>query len=393
MITQINSKSSFAVFILLSMAVHLIGCLVADWFGPFALRAPIPLMPAISVSLREDVSAHQPPKPAAEVKMEKRMALRADSVKNHRVNPAGFQPLMNNPPAMNKAVQASSEAPSTPLPSPALPPAAKEHTDPPHVSLEQQSIRDVSSTVPGWPPAILNQGPVRRGEEFIHVGREKLTYRISLFGMPVGTAVMEATNANGEVRITTKIASNDVISGFYPVDDLIETRMIKGNYLLTRIRQHEGSFVGDSGFTLMLREKNAFWADRLNNRYANHQLPRSDVMDVISGFYYLRSQHLDVGTPVLLQLFDSNEYAPTSVEVLRKEHLRLPGFREVDTLVIHPLLKTAGFFKRSGDVLVWLTDDERKVPVKMETSIALGRVTAELVSAESESEMGSDKER
>jgi hypothetical protein len=51
---------------------------------------------------------------------------------------------------------------------------------------------------------------------------------------------------------------------------------------------------------------------------------------------------------------------------------------------VHPILKTEGFFGRSGEVLVWLTDDEKKVPVKMEAEIPLGKVTAELVSAETE---------
>jgi hypothetical protein len=35
-------------------------------------------------------------------------------------------------------------------------------------------------------------------------------------------------------------------------------------------------------------------------------------------------------------------------------------------------------------VLVWLTDDDYKEPVRLETTIDLGKVTAELVSAEAE---------
>ena len=136
----------------------------------------------------------------------------------------------------------------------------------------------------------------------------------------------------------------------------------------------------------MLREKNAFWVDRLKKRYANIPLPSNDVMDMISGFYYLRNQRLEVGKSVVLHLFDSSKYTETTVEVLRKEHLRLPGFREADTLVVHPILKTDGFFHSSGEIFVWLTDDEKKVPVKVEAEIPLGKVTAELVSAESSEE-------
>lgn len=226
--------------------------------------------------------------------------------------------------------------------------------------------------------------PLREAHEFLATAREKLTYRISLLGLPIGEAVIEASREQAGFHITTRIRSNSVISAIYPVDNLVETRLINGNYLVTKIRQREGGVVSDRGFTLNLRGKSAFWADLTRNLYANDPLPREDVLDLLSGFYYLRTNRLEIGKPVELHLYDSNEYAPTTVEVLRRERVTLPGSRKVDALVVHPLLKTEGFFRRSGDVLVWLTDDEYKVPVKMETTIALGRVTAELVSAESE---------
>jgi hypothetical protein len=109
-----------------------------------------------------------------------------------------------------------------------------------------------------------------------------------------------------------------------------------------------------------------------------------DVMDLLSGFYFLRSLDLEVGKEVLLHLFDSNEYSSTNVEVLRRERIELPGSREVDTLALHPLFKTAGFIRRTGDIMIWLTDDRFRVPVRMESFIAMGKVTAELISAESE---------
>ncbi len=226
--------------------------------------------------------------------------------------------------------------------------------------------------------------PLRRGDEFLATAREKLTYRITMLGLPIGEAVIEAAREQTGFHITTSIKSNPVISAIYPVDNLVETRLINGNYLVTKIRQREGGVKSDTGFTLKFREKTAFWADRTRNLYANDPLPREDVLDFLSGFYYLRTHRLEVGKPVELYLYDSNEYAPVTVEVLRRESVTLPGSRKVDALVVHPLLKTEGFFKRSGEVLIWLTDDENKVPVKMETTIALGRVTAELVAAESE---------
>jgi hypothetical protein len=233
-------------------------------------------------------------------------------------------------------------------------------------------------------PVFAIKPPLRTAGEFLATEREKLTYQISMFGLPVGIAELEAKNEGGEVRITLRVKSNSVLSTLYPVDDFVETRHINGNFILTRIRQQEGSFRSDRGITIMLREKKVFWIDRLKNRSTTEPIPNGEVLDIISGLYYLRNRPLQVGKTELLQIYDSDTYAPLPVEVKRREQVRLPGFRKADTIVIKPLLKTDGIFKRTGDVTIWLTDDDFRVPVKVETQIPLGKVTAELVSADTQ---------
>jgi hypothetical protein len=43
---------------------------------------------------------------------------------------------------------------------------------------------------------------------------------------------------------------------------------------------------------------------------------------------------------------------------------------------------TIGIFRRASDILIWVTDDENHVPVRVETSITLGKITAELTNSE-----------
>ena len=225
--------------------------------------------------------------------------------------------------------------------------------------------------------------PLRTSGEFLGTIHEKLVYRISLLGLPVGSAELEANNVKEEVRITLRVRSDTVFSTIYPVDDLVETRHINGNFILTRIRQQEGSFRGDRGFTLFLRDKSVFWIDRLSNRSVKESLPNSEVLDILSGLYFLRNRPLQVGTVETLHIYDSDNYAAIPVNVIRRETVTLPAFREVDALLVQPQMKTGGIFRRTGDVQIWLSDDRYKVPVKIVTSIALGQVTIELMSAES----------
>ncbi len=232
--------------------------------------------------------------------------------------------------------------------------------------------------------AYLTEPPLRTVGEFLTTEHEKLTYQISMFGLPVGGADLEAKNEHGEVRISLKVTSNAALSALYPVDDLIETRHIGGNFIITKIRQQEGSFFSNRGFTLFLRDRKVFWHNLLTHKSSNETVPTSDVLDLLSGFYYLRGKPLKVGTSEILQVYDSDQYTEIPVQVLRRERVNLPGFRKADTIVIKPQFKTDGIFKRTGDVTIWLTDDEFRAPVKVETSIPLGKVTVELLSAETE---------
>jgi hypothetical protein len=67
------------------------------------------------------------------------------------------------------------------------------------------------------------------------------------------------------------------------------------------------------------------------------------------------------------------------VQVLRKERLKT-GLGEFNTVVIKPLMKSEGIFNRKGDMVIWLTDDDRHIPVMMKTKIVVGSIVATLVS-------------
>jgi len=250
---------------------------------------------------------------------------------------------------------------------------------------DKSRVDEIKTIKPAQKPILVPDPPLRTTGEFLGSDHEKLVYRVSLLGMPVGSAELEAKKVQGEIWITLRVKSDLALSTIYPVDDLIETRHIHGNYILTRIRQQEGFFRGDRGFTLFLRDKNVFWIDRLTNRSVKEPLPNSEVVDILSGLYFLRNRELKIGTKELLHIYDSDTYSEVPIDVIRRENVSLPAFRNVDAVLIQPQLKTEGIFKRNGDILIWLSDDQYKVPVKIVTSIALGRVTAELVSAETSS--------
>jgi len=224
---------------------------------------------------------------------------------------------------------------------------------------------------------------LQAGGAFLAAKYEKLTFQIMMFEVPVGTAELESKHENGETLITLRVRSNIAISSIYPVDDLVESRHVNGGFIMAKIRQQEGPFRSDELFTINPGKKRVTWFDNLSGRSLQTTVPTADVLDSLSAIYYLRNRQLEVGRTETLHVYDGETYADVPVEIMAREEMRLPNLTKVNTLVVRPLRKTAGIFRRTGDVLIWITDDSNKVPVKIVTSIPLGKVTAELVSAES----------
>jgi len=57
---------------------------------------------------------------------------------------------------------------------------------------------------------------------------------------------------------------------------------------------------------------------------------------------------------------------------------------ELGTVIVKPELKSEGLFQSKGDILIWLTDDEKRIPVKVETKVPVGNIVARLSSLEME---------
>ena len=273
------------------------------------------------------------------------------------------------------------------------PPVKAAQVDPPPEVKRPEAAKPLPAPTPVHPeaakvakPAAAKQlaaGPVSAGGALLSSKYEKLTYVISKLGMTVGSAELEAKYEQGVTTITMRVKSSALVSAVYPVDNVIETSHIQGMYIVSKIRQHEDTFQADETLTINQLKKKVAWMDLLRNRSLEMSVPTNDVLDTLSGIYSLRNLDLQVGKTETLHIFDSETYADVPVEILRREEIRLPNLTKIKTLVVRPIQKTAGMFRRTGDVFIWMTDDANKVPVKIVTSVAIGTVTAELVSAES----------
>jgi hypothetical protein len=216
---------------------------------------------------------------------------------------------------------------------------------------------------------------------------ENLTYDLTWTGIKAGTATLEIIQNSDTMHIVSTAKSADWISLFYTVDDRVESVLLNAhptshigqpqNY---RMKIREGRHRRNSEVVFDPGKHTALYIDHLGGE--KKALPIHDnVFDPLSSLYYVRTMKLEVGKPVFVDVLDNKKMWDVEVLVLRKEKIRTT-LGSFDTIVIKPLMKSEGIFNRKGDMLIWLTDDERRLPVMMRTKVAVGSITATLVGGE-----------
>ncbi|MGB8656444.1 MAG: DUF3108 domain-containing protein [Candidatus Zixiibacteriota bacterium] len=210
---------------------------------------------------------------------------------------------------------------------------------------------------------------------------ERLEFSVGYGMIKAGTAVMEIpgiVKLDGKkcYHIISSAQSNKFFSVFFKVDDKVESFMdINGLYSL-RYDKHlrEGKFKADVSMLFDQKNHLALYSGGRDT----FQVPEY-VQDILSAFYFVRTQELAVGKSISVDNHTDKKTYPLQVRVLRKERVKVDA-GEFDCLVVEPLLKTPGIFEQKGNLTVWLTDDEVKMPVLMKSKVIIGSISTELVS-------------
>jgi hypothetical protein len=66
-----------------------------------------------------------------------------------------------------------------------------------------------------------------------------------------------------------------------------------------------------------------------------------------------------------------------NVKYLGQEVVEVPAGK-FECIIVEPLVKEGGLFKHEGNIIIWLTNDEVKMPVKVRTKVVIGYVEAKL---------------
>ena len=105
----------------------------------------------------------------------------------------------------------------------------------------------------------------------------------------------------------------------------------------------------------------------------------SCVHDLIGGLIALRFLRLEPGKTAQIPVSDGKKFVLAKVESQRREQIKT-GFGTVNTVLYEIYLFDNVLFRRSGHLHVWITDDERRLPVQLQVRLqfTIGTITFRL---------------
>ena len=106
----------------------------------------------------------------------------------------------------------------------------------------------------------------------------------------------------------------------------------------------------------------------------------TEVFDVLSALYYVRNPKIVLQGTIYFDIVNVNKQYPLKVVVHGKEKIKTKA-GTFNCIVVEPMISGESIFVVKGKSLkVWLTDDEYRLPVKLEVEVFIGSVKAELYS-------------
>jgi hypothetical protein len=208
---------------------------------------------------------------------------------------------------------------------------------------------------------------------------EHLRYRLNYLGVPVGTGVLEVVGdeifrGHEVYHVRSQAWSNWFFSLFYEVRDMAHSYIDKKG-LFSRGFEQDNYENGKRWRSSIYYDQEGLVAyDEIQNYKMD--IPKG-IQDPLSCLYSLRSMPIRIGETITIPVNADKKNWNVVVKVLRKERVKVPA-GEFNTILVEPFLKFKGLFRREGRLLIWLTDDERKIPVLMKCRIPIGSVVAKL---------------
>jgi hypothetical protein len=211
---------------------------------------------------------------------------------------------------------------------------------------------------------------------------ERIDFHVAFGIVPAGKArleVLDTARVNGHLAMHARSTARSAKSFdlVFKVRDSIETWFDADSIYALRFhkRLREGPYRDEKTVEFLLADSLVHWWDDGTEKPPLVVQPR--VQDVLSAGYKARLLPMAVGDTFAIRTHDVNKTYDLMVIVHARETVETPAGL-FDCFKVEPILRSGGLFKKEkgARVFVWVTADDRRIPVQMESKVSFGTITA-----------------
>ncbi|MDD3627814.1 MAG: DUF3108 domain-containing protein [bacterium] len=120
--------------------------------------------------------------------------------------------------------------------------------------------------------------------------------------------------------------------------------------------------------------------DTLTGKYEDTEFGIApNAADVVAALYYVRTQNLQPGKVIEIDTTAGTKNYKLEVEVQEGGSIN-SEIGKFDTYLVTPKLKyESGIFRAQGELKIWMTKDQRHIPLKLNSKVIVGSFEAEII--------------
>ncbi len=204
---------------------------------------------------------------------------------------------------------------------------------------------------------------------------ERLVYNVKFGLFNVGRATMEVIGIDTVRGVPTwhilfnirgkalTYSLNDSMQSWFGVHDLVSRRFVQDTEERgrTRFRSYE------------IFPEHGYWVRDGRDSAATV----ADPLDDASFFFFARTIPLEPGQTYTFHRYFVADRNPVTIRVLGRQEINTPVGR-FRTIAVRPVFQSRGLLGQGGHAILWLSDDEARIPVRMRSALPVGTIEMSL---------------
>lgn len=205
---------------------------------------------------------------------------------------------------------------------------------------------------------------------------EILTYTVKIAGISAGKQVTEvvgrtAIDGHDVYRLTSESRTNPLFAKFYHFQDLKESYITTDQFYPVRFTKN----LEDRSYKAHVNVN--FFCEGGAAEYSKNEACKKikapiGTQDELSMVYFVRSKDLKVGRTYTFPVLIKDAVQDVILTAYRREVIKTEALGRVETIAL----------RTSHGYLIWLTNDERRFPVRIEAETRRGKLVGTLKSVD-----------